>query len=280
MQVVAHRRFGEARGLGDGGGDARQSRRHAEVVHVGGGKPRLVQAAPDERHDQRQIAGVADPALFPLIVVFGFGRAVVIDEIGGAGDARQQARHRLAFADENGRGAVAGRHLDRARRLGVALVGGDDQRLGRAAERAGERGGARPLRCRHVERGDVFGERQRFRHHAGIEPVEEWKGRRGKPQIRDRVTVAAGERVARGLHRHGHRVFVPVAHGALALALRFQRRVEPAVGFGDGAALQADSAGYRRRRREFRTTWEVPCAALESNPLRLNHCALLTFVCA
>ena len=42
----------------------------------------------------------------------------------------------------------------------------------------------------------------------------------------DRRPVAADERVARGLDRHRHGVFVPVADRALALAMPFQGGVQ------------------------------------------------------
>ena len=156
MQVVAHGGVGEPRRFGDGGSNPRQRCRHAEMGDIGGFQARFVEAPFDERQHDGQIAGVANPTLFPLIVVFGFWRAEVIDEVGGPGCGGEQPRHRFAVADQDCGRAVAGGHFDRARGLCMTLVGRHDQRFGRARQGARQSRGGRPLGGGDIEGGDVL----------------------------------------------------------------------------------------------------------------------------
>ena len=128
-EIVAHGAFGNAGFLGDG-----TSRPCASVhgmqkcatsarLHAG-----LREQVRERRGHDLVVALVADPALFPRVVEVDAVAAIVIDEIDRAIGARNKFGDRLAFADQEGRRAVAGRQLERARRLGAPLFGGDDQR--------------------------------------------------------------------------------------------------------------------------------------------------------
>ena len=198
-----------------------------------------VQATLDHRGYRGHVARIANPALLPLVVELVVEGAEVVDEIGRARSLGQQRGDRLALADQDGRGAVAARHLDRARRLGAALLGGDHQRLAAARERLDQRRGAGPLGGGDVDGGDVLGKAQSAGDDARMQPIEKRKGGGGEAQRADRAPVAAGERIARGLDGHGHGVLVPVAEGALALGLALERGVEPAVRLGNRLARQA-----------------------------------------
>src|SRR5581483_3497810 len=236
VQRIAHRLVLDAARLGDPVGDPRQGRRHAEVRHVLGRNAALLEAPLDGRRHRRHVAGIADPALLPLVVELVVDGAEVVDEIGGARSLGQQRGDRPALADEDGRGAVAARHLDGARSLGAALLGRDHQRLAAAGQRLDQRRRARALRGRDVDGGDVLGQAQRARDDPRVQTVEKRKGGGGEAQRGDAAPVAAHERVAGGLHGHRHRVLVPVAEGALALGLPLERRIEPAVRLGDRLA--------------------------------------------
>ena len=167
-------------------GDARQRRRHAEVGDVLGRDLGSLQAALDRRRHDRHVAGVADPALLPAVVELVVDGAEVVDEIGGARGLGQQLGDRLALADQQGRGAVAARHLDGARGLGAALLGGDDQRLAvarrapRSAPRCRRAGWRRRRWSRHASI-----EVQRAGDDAGMQPIQEREGGGGKAQRGD-----------------------------------------------------------------------------------------------
>ena len=103
----------------------------------------------------------------------------MVDEIGGMGRAREQPGNRLALANHDRRGAVAGRHLDRACRLGATLLGRHDQRLAGAGQRCGQRRRRRALRRGDVERRRFVRQVQGRGNDAGVEPVEERERRRG-----------------------------------------------------------------------------------------------------
>ena len=55
------------------------------------------------------------------------------------------------------------------------------------------------------------------------------------------------QRVARGLDRHGDGILVPVRHGALALALAHDRRIEPSVRRRHRFTLQAQPRQIRTK---------------------------------
>ena len=238
VQRIADGLVVDAGRLGDRAGDARERRRHAEVRDVLGRDLGILQAALDGGRGDRHVAGVANPALFPLVVVLVVDGAEVVDEVGGTGGLGQQLCHRLAFAHQDGGGPIAARHLDGTGGLGTALLGSHHQRLAVAAERLDQRRGAGPLGGGDIDSGDAVIEAQRPRDNARVQPVEEREGGGGKAQRGDAGAIAPGQRIAGGLHGHRHGVLVPVAKRALALGLTLQRRVEPAVRIGDRLARQ------------------------------------------
>ena len=249
MQVVAHGGIGHAGPLGDAGGDARQQARHGEMgdvgrLHVGG----LEQIGQRRRHDL-VVALVPDPALLPGVVELEALAAEVIDEIDGAAGVVDELRNHRAGADQQGGGAVARLQFQRARRLGSPFLRGHDEggtgAAARHLQRCHQRRRCRALRRRQVLGVDAGREVQRLQHDACIQPVLEREARGGEREPGDDAAVLAEEAVARRLHGHGHRVLVPVAHGALALGEALQGWVEPGVGVGDRLAGKAQSREVR-----------------------------------
>ncbi len=238
VQGIADRLVVDARRLGDRCGHARECRRHAEVRDVLGRHLGGLQAPLDHRRHDRHVARIADPALLPLVVELVVDGAEVVDEIGRARGLAQQPGDRVALPHHNGGGAIAARHLERARGLGVALLGGDHQRLGVAPQRLDQGRRGRALGGGDIDRRHVLAQAQRLGDDARMQPVEEREGGRGKPQGADTRAVAPGEGIAGGLDRHRHGILVPVAEGALALGLALERRVEPAVRVGNRLARQ------------------------------------------
>ena len=250
--AVAHRLVVDAGGLGDRVGDARQRRRHAEMRHVLGRDLGLLEAALDHRRHDRHVAGIADPALLPLVV------ELVVDASGSdrrnrrARGLGQQRGDRLALADQDGRGAVSARHLDRACRLGAALLGGDHERLAVAARapRSAPRcrhAGWRRHRWRRCSSGRSA-RRRRCRDAAG-RGTERWWRRSAAPRSCARSRPVSASRAASTAMVTGSSSQLQKARSPLACAL--QRRIEPAVGIGDRRA--EDGAGEcRRQRRGYR----------------------------
>ena len=86
---------------------------------------------------------------------------------------------------------------------------------------------------------DAFRKIERACDNAGVETVGEGQGGRGEMHGRKLIAVEIAEAVTRGGDRHGDGILVPIGHGALALALRLQRTVEPRIGRHHRLALQA-----------------------------------------
>ena len=186
MQIVAHApRPGMPAALATDGPDPRQGRRHAEMRDLGRLHAGLLEAArrsPPARSPDSRRRGSSAPPTGSRTPPPG---AVVVDEVGIACRAGEETCDRLALADEDRGRAVSAGHLDRARGLG-ALVGGHDERS--LEPRRGRRAPtSRRAACRRVRRRHVGGQLERRRDHAGIEPVEERKRRRGQAQLGDRA---------------------------------------------------------------------------------------------
>ena len=98
-EIVAHRGFRNTGAFGQCGQHARQRARQAEVRDRGRcDAARFEQRRERRRHDF-QVALVADPALFPGIVVGALAGTELVHEIHGLAMRSDQARDRLAAPD-------------------------------------------------------------------------------------------------------------------------------------------------------------------------------------
>ena len=92
---------------------------------------------------------------------------------------------------------------------------------------------------RRFSRSGIVGQLQRRIHEHRVVDVGIGRGGAGQCHGPDVAGLHTAQAVTPGLHSHGDDVFIPTAHGALALAQTFQCRKRPAVRRGDGGALQA-----------------------------------------
>ncbi len=250
LQGIAHRVGAEAGQPSHLLRHAADQRRHDETVDGAGFQAGRFERCRDGARRDLEIALVADPALFPVVVVFRIAAAVMVDKVDGQLVAAEIFGDEVIAADGEGGGGIAELQFLRARSLGPALVGRDEQRLAglciapdfllqgvQQARGAGALGGG------EVHRDDGFVEIQRRGEDAGILAVGEGQGGRGKGhglyRRRTLVQPVRGQAVARGFHAHGQAVLVPVADRALAFRQPPDRRVEPGVGLGDRLAAQS-----------------------------------------
>jgi hypothetical protein len=167
--------------------------------------------------------------------------------------------HAVARPEQQGDGAVAAGELQRACGRGAALLGRNDQSgllagLDRAGRRYHRRGSG-TLRMRHIHRGDVIAEQQRLLDDTAVEPIVERRRRRGKIQHPDVVTLTRAQAIARRLDRHGDRILVPIADGALRFGLGLQGRIGPAIGIDDRLAAQSQPRDIAAERTDTHHGW-------------------------
>ena len=200
------------------------------------------QRATDGLGDNLHEPLVAHPALLPDVVEPLVLPAVVIDEIGGVRGVSEQLRNAVAFADEQRCGRVAGGELQRACGLRPALLGArHEHRLAAATGDpacSDQRRRPCPLRPGDVKGSHRAGEAKGLGDNTGVLTVLKRQGRRGEEDLRDTVTSAPPQAVARRLDRHRDRILVPVRDGALAASECHEGGVEPGVGLGNRSALQ------------------------------------------
>ena len=106
-KIVAQRRFRDARLPGNGARDLGERAGHDEMRDVGARHPCRGKQVLQRRGHDLVVALVADPALFPGVVIGDAVAAIVIDEIDRARGVRDEFGDHVAFADEQGRRAVA-----------------------------------------------------------------------------------------------------------------------------------------------------------------------------
>ena len=226
---------------------------------VGAGEGGLGESIGYDGRHELHVAFVPDPALLPVVVEGLVVGAVVIDEVGGAASAGQECGNGLAWTDDQGRGAVAGRELEGACGFRAAFLGADDEYGSAARECRHEGGRAGALRGGNIEGGDAAGDVEGLGDDAGVEAVAEREGGGGKLQRLEGRAIEPRQAIARGLDGHRDRVLVPIADGALAFRLGLQGGIEPAVGSDGGLTLQAQARNVGAEGKDAGHALVSPC---------------------
>ena len=242
VQRIGNRRIRHARRLRHRRPNTLAGRREDQLGDILGLDIRRLQRRANIAGAKLQIAFVADPAFFPVVVIGLGGGAEMVDEQRGVGSNAQQLGRDILGPDGEGSRTGAVLHLLNARRLGAQAFGGDHQRRARGVfQRGTQRGNAGAVRTADIQRPHATAELQRGGgQRAGLQ-IGKRRSRRNQPDLGDAGAILIAQTFARRLNRHGDDVFIPAAEGAPAFGEPFQRRRHPRMGGRDRAALQPKS---------------------------------------
>ena len=224
------------------GGDALEGGGQDEVADVGGLDSGLCEGGVDRGGHDLQVTLVANPALFPEIVVFVVAGAEVVDKSGGAAGGSQQGRDNGLRAEREGGCAGAEPDLLHTGRLAARAVACHYQRRAAGVGQRGQQSRSTgALRLADVLGAQHRWQAQRAGYQGCVEQVGEGHAGGRKHQLADPLGRRAGQHVASGFHRHRDAVFVPGAERALAAGGRAQPGRHPLVGRGNRRALHSQA---------------------------------------
>ena len=215
-----------------------------EAIDGAGLEPAASKRRRNRRGDDLEVALVAHPPFFPVVVELVVLAPVVIDEVDRCRVMAGKPRDDVLAAEGEGRRRVAVQQFLGGAGAAAAMFRCDKEDLTRRtgpgrSESVDEPGGSRPERGSDVEGGDLGPEVERL----GADPrvLSIAKGQGGGREVHRAhfVPIDPGERVPRRLDGHGDAVLVPVAHRSLAPAVRGERAVRPRVRPHDRGTLEA-----------------------------------------